>query len=170
MAVPAAWIAAEEAPLFKMITIVAFFAAIPCSLLYIVHVFTSIGALPKILRGIAVLAHFFVYRHPVEAVLPDDPFARVDRKVLRQALVDAAYPDRSGWKSFLTPSFVTEHRMFAGARVEDLLQRHAEAIQAALLRRRVTGADPNPQQEAAHEQRPETNAIQSRLAPLSRHP
>ncbi|MEQ1717473.1 MAG: hypothetical protein ABL907_16095 [Hyphomicrobium sp.] len=139
-AIPPAWIAAEQPALILMVTGIMFIAAIPCALLYIVHVFTSLRALPQIAWGIAVLSHCFFYRHPVEAVMPDDPFARVDRKVLRKALMDAACSDRSWFKSLITPSFVDEHRMFAGARVEDMFARHADFIRAALLQRRLSAA------------------------------
>ncbi len=139
-AIPSAWIAAEQPVLLPMVALVAFAAAIPCALLYLVHAFTSIRALPTIAWGIGVLAHFFFYRHPVEAVMPDDPFARVDRKALRKALVEAAYPNRGWAQSFFTPSFVYEHRMFAGIRVEDMFARHADIIRAALQQRRVMPA------------------------------
>lgn len=138
--IPAGWIQAEAPVAIPLIAFVMFIAAIPCSLLYIVNVFMSIWALPSIVRGIAVFAHFFFYRHPVAAVLPDDPFARVDRRAIRKALVEAAYPDRSWLRSLVTPSFVHEHRMFAGARVEDMVARHAEVIGATLSRRRLAPA------------------------------
>ena len=57
-----------------------------------------------------------------------------------KALLEAAYPDRSWFRSLITPSFVFEHRMFAGARVEDMFARHAEVIRSTLASRRLAPA------------------------------
>ncbi len=90
--------------------------------------------LPKTIKGIFILVHFMLVRHPAEAHVPTDITRSIDRRALRNAIVSNQRANTWSLRDWITPRFIYEHRLFRARKLQDILSSDREIVRQAIDR------------------------------------
>lgn len=92
------------------------------------------------LKGLAILAHYVLARHPAQAYLPTTPTEALSRRDFKRAMREHGLGLKSFWTELMTPSFVRRHKIERALQVEAQLKADTAILKSAIERESTRAA------------------------------
>ena len=92
------------------------------------------------LKGIFVLGHYMVVRHPAQPYLPSAPTTAIARRDFGRAIREHGIGLKGFWAELATPSFVRRHKLERAGQVHAQLRADTSILKAAMERESARAA------------------------------
>jgi hypothetical protein len=92
------------------------------------------------LKGIFVLGHYMVVRHPAQPFLPTSPTTAIARRDFGRAIREHGIGLKGFWVELATPSFVRRHKLERAGQVQAQLHADTSILKAAMERESARAA------------------------------